>query len=156
MDRTTYLAEVETAYQLEYWGEAIFTTLAEHATDRDEIEIWRTLVRLESITRRRLMPLLQRHGIDTTPDPEQWRRGQERGKARAAMGFTATVKSMTESLPPFLTLYARLEAEGPLEDRDELRFLNAHEIALYEFATLAVAGKGSAALQPIKAFLSAS
>jgi len=49
------------------------------------------------------------------------------GKTRVAAGFSATIKSMTEALPPFLTRYARLEVEGPHEDRNELNSLNAHE-----------------------------
>ncbi len=153
MDRATYLEEIETAYQAEVRGEATFTTLAEHATNPDEIEIWRTLARLEATTRARLIPLMQRHGIDTTPDEEQRRRGRERGEKRAAAGFAATVKSMTETLLPYLTLYARLETEGPTEDRKELACLNAHEIALHEFATRANAGRGRQALEPVEAFL---
>lgn len=154
MDRATYLKEIETAYQAEVRGEATFTTLAERATSPDEVEIWQTLARLEATTRARLIPLMQRHGIDTTPDEEQRRRGRERGKQRAAAGFSATVESMTETLLPYLTLYARLEAEGPAEDRKDLACLKAHEIALYEFATRAHGGRGRAALEPVEAVLS--
>ncbi|MCW5739111.1 MAG: hypothetical protein KIT67_02980 [Alphaproteobacteria bacterium] len=153
MDRTTYLKEIETAYQAEVRGEATFTTLAGLATKPDEIEIWRTLARLEATTRARLIPLMQRHGIDTTPDEAQRQRGRERGEQRAAAGFAATVQSMTETLLPYLALYARLEAEGPLEDQRELACLNAHEIALHQFATRAHAGRGRQALEPVEAFL---
>ena len=93
--------------------------------------------------RQRLIPLLERHGLNTTPDEEQRRFGQEWGKTRVAAGFSATIKSMTEALPPFLTRYARLEVEGPHEDRNELNSLNAHEIALREFATRTPAGGGA-------------
>ena len=130
MERAAYLKELVDAYQA-----------------------WRTLAHLESTTRERLIPLLQRHGLDTTPDPERRRVGEQRGRDRAAAGFAATVKSMTESLQPFLTLYARLQAEGPAEDRRELEFLNAHEVALHEFATRAVAGGGRDSLAPIRALL---
>src|SRR5215813_250085 len=130
MDRDTYLKELVAAYQAEVWGEAIFATLAVHATNEDEREIWKTLTLLESTMRRRLTPLSERHGLDTTPDEEQRRLGQQRGKTRVAAGFPATVKSMTEALPPFLARYARLEVEGPHEDRTELSALNAHENAL--------------------------
>lgn len=153
MDRTTYLKEIETAYQAEVRGEATFTTLAERATNPDEIAIWRTLARLEATTRARLIPLMERHGIDTSPSEEQRRLGCERGEKRAAAGFAAIVKSMTETLQPYLTLYAQLEAEGPAEDRKELVCLNAHEIALHEFATRAHAGRGRQALEPVEAFL---
>ncbi len=153
MDRATYLKEIEIAYQAEVRGEATFSTLADRATSRDEVEIWRTLARLEATTRARLIPLMERHGIDTTPDEGQARLGRERGEKRAAAGFAAIVKSMTESLLPFLTLYARLEAEGPAEDRQELACLNAHEIALADFATRAHAGQGRQALAPIETFL---
>jgi hypothetical protein len=154
MDHATYLKEIVTAYQAEVRGEATFATLAEQATNEEEIAIWRTLARLELTTRQRLMPLLERYGLDTTPDADQRRLGQERGKVRAAAGFSATIKSMTETLLPFLKLYARLEAEGPPEDRHELAFLNAHEIALHEFATRALAG-GSDSLAPIRPLLTA-
>jgi hypothetical protein len=153
MDRSSYLREIVAAYQAEVWGEAIFATLAELASNDDEREIWRTLTRLEATTRQRLVPLLERHGLDTTPDEEQRRLGRKRGNLRGAAGFSATIKSMTEALPPFLTLYARLEAEGPSEDRAELTFVNTHEIALYEFAKRARAGEGRDALQPIKALI---
>ena len=91
MDRAIYLEEIRAAYQAEVWGEAIFSTLAEHATNAVEREIWRTLVLFEATTRQRLVPLLERHGIDTTPDEEQRRLGTERGTARVAAGFAATV-----------------------------------------------------------------
>src|SRR5215475_11712531 len=80
MDRDRYLKELVAAYQAEVWGEAIFSTLKDKATNEDEIEIWRTLTLLESTMRQRLIPLLERHGLDTTPDEEQRRLGQERGK----------------------------------------------------------------------------
>jgi hypothetical protein len=155
MDRATYLKEIVAAYQGEVRGEATFVTLAEQATSEDEIAIWRTLARLEATTRQRLVPLMLRYGLDTTPDTEQRRIGEERGKARAAAGFSATIKSMTETLPPFLKRYARLEAEGPLEDRNELAFLNAHEIALHEFAMRALAGGGRDSLAPVRTLLMA-
>ena len=47
MEHATYLKEIVTAYQAEVWGEAIFSTLAEHVTSEEEREIWRTLTRLE-------------------------------------------------------------------------------------------------------------
>jgi hypothetical protein len=153
MDHAAYLKEITEAYQAEVRGEATFSTLAEHATSREEVEIWRTLERLESTTRQHLIPLLERHGLDTTPDPERRRLGQERGKARAAAGFAATITSMTETLQPYLTRYARLEAEGPPGDRSELHYLNGHEIALYEFAVRAMAGGGRDSLAPVRAFL---
>jgi hypothetical protein len=151
MEHAAYLKELTEAYQAEVRGEATFSTLAEHATSGEEVEIWRTLARLESTTRQRLVPLLERHGLDTTPDPERKRLGQERGKARAAAGFAVTIKSMTETLQPYLTRYAQLE--GPPGDRSELQYLNGHEIALYEFAVRAVAGDGRDALAPVRAFL---
>lgn len=155
MDRATYLKEIETAYQAEVRGEATFSTLAGRAKNADEIEVWRTLARLEATTRERLIPLMRRHGIDTTPDEEQRRRGRERGEERAVDGFAATIKSMTETLVPYLKLYAQLEAAGPPEDRKELVCLNAHEIALHAFAIRAHAGQGhQAALEPVEAFLS--
>src|SRR5262245_52679539 len=110
VEHATYLKEIVEAYQAEVRGEATFSTLAEHATSAEETEVWRTLTRLESTTRQRLIPLLQRYGLDTTPDPERRRLGQERGKARAAAGFAATIKSMTETLLPYLTRYAQLQA----------------------------------------------
>jgi hypothetical protein len=153
MDRDTYLEELVAAYQAEVWGEAMFATLADHAATEDELEIWRTLTLLEATMRQRLIPLMERHGLDTTPDEEQRRLGRERGRMRVAAGFSATIKSMTENLPPFLARYARLEAEGPREDRNELASLNAHEVALHEFATRALAGGGRDSLTPIRAFL---
>jgi hypothetical protein len=153
MEHATYLKEIVTAYQAEVRGEATFATLAEHATDADELEIWTTLARLELTTRQRMVPLLQRYGLDTTPDPEQRRLGQERGRARAAAGFPATITSMTETLQPYLTLYAQLKAEGPAADQRELDALNAHEIALHEFAVRARAGDGRDSLAPVRAFI---
>ena len=94
MDRDTYLREVVAAYQGEVRGEATFATSAELSTDADEIETWRTLARLEATTRRRLLPLMERYGLDTTPDEAERRVGRERAEARAAAGFAATLASM--------------------------------------------------------------
>ena len=153
MDRAAYLREVVTAYQGEVRGEATFTTSAQLATDAGEIEIWRTLARLEATTRRRMLPLMERYGLDTTPDEAERRVGRERAEARAAAGFRATLDAMAERLPPFVALYTRLEAEGPSEDREELAFLNAHEVALHEFVTRALAGDGREALRPVRKLL---
>ena len=60
---------------------------------------------------------------------------------------------MAERLPPFVALYAQLEAQGPPGDREELAFLNAHEIALHEFVTRALAGDGREALRPVRKLL---
>ena len=49
MEQTTYLKEIETAYQAEVQGEATFSTLAELATSPDEVAIWRTLVCLSAL-----------------------------------------------------------------------------------------------------------
>jgi len=129
MERAAYLKEIVDAYQAEVWGEAIFSTLAEQATSEEEIEIWWTL-----------------------PKGGGWANSAA-GTARPR-DSAATIKSMTEALPPFLTLHAQLQAEGPAEDRRELEFLNAHEIALQEFATRALAGGGRDSLASIRAFLS--
>ena len=153
MDHATYFKEVVAAYQAEVRGEATFSTLAERTEDPDELEIWTTLTRLEATTRERLTPLLRRHGLDTTPDPDQRRLGRERGEARAIAGFAATIRSMSQSIPPFVTLYGRLELEGPASDQVELAFLNAHEKALFEFSIRALAGDGRESLAPIRALL---
>lgn len=153
MDHATYLKEIVAAYQGEIRGEATFATLAEHSISADEIEIWQTLARLEATTRARLVPLMQRYGLDTTPDAEQQRVGRERGKARAAAGFATTIQSMTKTLVPFVELYARLEAEGPPQDRTELAFLSAHEVALHAFAISAVAGSDRDPLAPVRRLL---
>ncbi|MGD9885482.1 MAG: hypothetical protein AB7F22_16555 [Reyranella sp.] len=153
MDHSTYLKELAAAYQGEVRGEAGFTTLADHAANADEREVWQMLARLERTTREQLIPLMEKHGLDTTPDEAQRRLGRERGEARIAAGFAATVGAMTKSLQPYLTLYARLEAEGPPGDRAELAFLNAHEVALHEFAIRAAAGDGREALQPVRTLL---
>jgi hypothetical protein len=44
MDRDTYLKELVAAYQAEVWGEVVFSTPAKHATNKEELEIWKTLV----------------------------------------------------------------------------------------------------------------
>ena len=105
MDRATYLKEIETAYQAEARGEATFSNLADHATNPDEIAIWRMLARVEVTTRARLVPLMERHGIETTPDEKQRRLGRERGEKRAAAGFAAIVESMTETLLPLSLIH---------------------------------------------------
>ena len=70
-------------------AEARFRALANHApvgifltdTQGDALfvnETWRTLARLEAMTRRRLLPLMERYGLDTTPDEAERRVGRER------------------------------------------------------------------------------
>jgi hypothetical protein len=39
MEHAAYLKEIVNAYQFEVWGEATFSSLAEHATSEDEIEV---------------------------------------------------------------------------------------------------------------------
>src|SRR4029434_4282291 len=98
MERAAYLKEIVNAWQFEVWGEATFSTLAEHATSEDEVEIWRTLTRLEATTRERLIPLLQRHGLDTTPDPSRRRICEQRGRDRASVRVAARLIQNGESL----------------------------------------------------------
>jgi hypothetical protein len=154
MDRATYLRELAAAYQGEVRGEAMFRTLAARAGDDTAAETWRTLAKLEAATRERLLPLLRRHGLNTSPDPGQQQLGVERGEARAALGLGGAVRAMSESLPKYLKLYAELAATGPAEDGDGLTFLNAHEIALQQFCARRIAGREDA-LAPVLALLGA-
>jgi hypothetical protein len=100
-----------------------------------------------------MKPLLERHGLDTTPDEGQRRLGVERGMSRVAAGFAVAIRQMNESLPPYVTLYAQLEAAGPTGDQGELAYLTSHEIALVEFAKRALAGEGVKSLEPVRTFL---
>jgi hypothetical protein len=151
MDRATYLRELAAAYQGEVRGEAMFRTLAARAGDDTAAETWRTLAKLEAATRERLLPLLRRHGLNTSPDPGQQQLG---GEARAALGLGGAVRAMSESLPKYLKLYAELAATGPAGDRDGLTFLHAHEIALQQFCARRIAGREDA-LAPVLALLGA-
>ena len=149
MAEQIYLDGLMQAYQGEVRGEAGFTTQAERATNPDEARKWRVLARLETVTKGRLKPLLEAHGLDTAEDEAQRRRGIERGIARAELGWDQALQAMAKSLPHFIELYGRLEAMAPTQDRDGMAFLMAHEIALLEFVHLELKGEGDVSLDPI-------
>ena len=153
MAEQIYLDGLMQAYQGEVRGEAGFTTQAERATNPDEARKWRVLARLETVTKGRLKPLLEAHGLDTAEDEAQRRRGIERGIARAELGWDQALQAMAKSLPHFIELYGRLEAMAPTQDRDGMAFLMAHEIALLDFVERELNGESDAATAPILALI---
>jgi hypothetical protein len=153
LDRRLYLQEIQAAYDGEVRGEAFFTALADQPPMGKLRESLLVLARLESQTRRRMEPLLARHGLDVTQDPEDAGDGFDRAASWGGMTPDAAVARLHDLVLPFVGRYDALADAATDEDRDILNFLAAHERALETFANLARAGQYDRALADVLALL---
>ncbi|MCH2410076.1 hypothetical protein MK292_04575 [Myxococcota bacterium] len=144
-----YLRRVCESYQGESYGQVLFRELAKRTKDSEKKYKWRVLECLETETKRKLLPLVQKLGGDTRESPENIERGIGDAKNMAAKEWGELMRSFHEMLPKYVRFFEKLEALAPTEDKDLLRSVTAHEIAIQEFAAKELSGDGDHSLEAI-------
>jgi hypothetical protein len=138
------------AYQGEINGEILFSGLAERTDDASRVEKLQVLSLLERRTREALVPVMERHGLSTEPDPETVATAKVIKDVAASMPWIDVWAEAESITTQFIALYRRIGelAEGEEEAAD---LLVAHEEAIRDFARKEVAGERGDSLKAIRA-----
>ena len=128
MSSVDYPACVREFYESEIFGEAAALALVEVArNDRDRHHLG-TLLQLETETKARLRPFLNKYGLSLSeemalPDLDEMIRGyKDSSWAEFAAGLVPVVQT-------FLSRFEEIAAAGPAEDQEVLTSMIRHESA---------------------------
>ena len=153
MNRSEYVEILVTAYKGELYGEAWFKDLIDHSQSQEIVQKFSAMVRLETKTKEKLLPLISRLGVTGIDEDEQRIKGRRLAQESIKLSWPAFIEWFKTEVIPFVELYDRLESIAPPEDRDVVVFLAQHERALLEFARRESAGESNTSLDPVLALL---
>ena len=138
------------AYQGEVLGEILFGGMAartEDASRRAKLEV---LTTLERRTKEAMVPAMERHGLDTEPEPATLSSAAVLVEGTATMSWAEVWQSAEAITTQFMALYERIGEVDPAE-RDIAALLVSHEAALRDFARKEMAGQPEGSLSAIEA-----
>lgn len=138
-----YRAYITARYQGEVFGEALFGTLAMRAGTEEERNKWRTLERLETITKGLLRQELEALGEPTRESNSRRIAGVELGATLAAQSWPAAIGYLHPRIVGWVEDFRAAEALAPADRRWLVRDITGHEIALRDFTTLERLGQGT-------------
>jgi hypothetical protein len=138
-------------HQGEVYGEALFRSLAERATDDSRRHKLRVLERLERDTKRRIGSVLQRLGIDAVDDARSVQRGEADSQRFAGLDWNRLMQGFRVELEKFVSVFEQSEslAASQGEAQDLLRHITMHERALLNFATRELQGLDESSLESV-------
>jgi len=138
------------AYQGEVTGELLFQSLAEAMEDSDNRQKLEILTLLERRTREALVPVMERNGLSTDPDPENLAATKVIRDVAASMSWAELWTSAESITTEFLALYTRIKTLAT-DEQEAADLLVAHEEALRDFGRKELAGHGDSSLDAITA-----
>lgn len=144
-----YLRRVCESYQGESYGQALFRELAKRTKDPEKNYKWRVLERLEIETKERLLPLVKKLGGNTEEAPENTERGITDARSMAEKHWEELMHSFDQMLPKYVRFFEKLETMAPEEDRNILKAVTAHELAIQTFASKELSGEGDHSIEPV-------
>ena len=144
-----YLRKVCESYQGESYGQALFRGLAERTKDPDKNYKWRVLERLEEETKKKLLPLVEKLGGPTEEASENTERGINDAKNMAEKHWGELMHSFDKMLPKYVRFFEKLETMAPDEDRNLLKAVTAHELAIQKFASKELSGDSNHSIEPV-------
>ena len=121
------------AYQGEVSGELLFTGMAERADNLSHRQKLNVLALLERRTREALVPVMERSGLPTDPDPQTVADTKTITDMAASMSWVDLWASGESIITQFLALYRRI-GELAETEQEAAALLVAHEEALRDFA----------------------
>lgn len=127
------------AFQGEVSGELLFSGLAERIDDLSRREKLDVLALLERRTREALVPVMERSGLSSDPDPKTVTDTKLITDVAASMSWEELWASGEAITTQFLALYRRI-AELTETEHEAAALLVAHEEALRDFARIEQAG----------------
>ena len=110
------------------------------------------LAEVEQRTWKILHPLVIRHELKPGDGAKLAVRGVILAEESAFRRWRDLLQNMTTRYPGFIENFKRLEAAGPDEDKNALRALVEHEIALLAFAERETRGQTNS-LSPVRQYL---
>jgi hypothetical protein len=137
------------AYQGEVSGELLFMGLAERTEDLSHRQKLNVLGLLERRTREALVPVMERSGLPTDPDPKTVADTKTITDVAASMSWEDLWASAESITTQFLALYRRI-GELAETEREAAALLVAHEEALRDFARIECAGGSDDSLGVIR------
>ena len=143
-----FLGRVESAYQGEVYGEALYNGIADMTTDPTRSKKWRVLADLEVVTKAQLRQLVAKLGGDIEESVAAREEGLNDVGKYANLPWDVLMELYSKELEPVIALYAELERECQPEDAPTLRFLTEHEVVTKAFCDLERAGQSDISIQP--------
>jgi len=137
------------AYQGEVSGEMLFAGLAERTDDLSHRQKLNVLALLERRTREALVPVMERSGLPTDPDPKTVADTETITNVAASMSWVDLWDSGESITTQLLGLYRRI-GELAETEREAAALLVAHEEALRDFARIERAGGSYDSLRAIR------
>ena len=144
-----YLRRVCESYQGESYGENLFRELAKRTNDPERKYKWHVLECLETETKKKLLPLVKKLGGDQTELSENIERGIADAEDMATKDWGDLMRSFDKVLPKYVRFFEKLEALAPIKDRDLLRSVTAHELAIQEFVTKELEGESNHSVEAV-------
>lgn len=137
------------AYQGEVSGELLFTGLAERTDNLSHRQKLNALALLERRTREALVPVMERSGLPTDPDPQTVADTETITDMAASMSWVDLWASGESITTQFLVLYHRI-GELAETEQEAAALLVAHEEAIRDFARIEHAGGSDDSLGVIR------
>lgn len=145
----TYLSRLESAYQGEVYGEAMYLAIAAAQADPERAWKWRVLAQQEIELKHAMRRLVAAHGGETGELPGSCERGRAAGERYAALDWRELMQRFSDALDEDIAEYSDLERGCPPEDAATLKRLTLHEVLTKEFCELELAGRGGESLDRI-------
>src|SRR6266403_4117543 len=105
MGTELYRREIQAAYVGEIWGAAFFEALSQQTSLAPIRDPLLTLARLETETRARLRPLVERLGLDTSVDPKDVAGGKARAEQWAGIDRREFAHRLNELVSDYVARY---------------------------------------------------
>ena len=131
-----YKAYLEERFQGEVYGEALFRTIADLATEPERTRKFRVLEQLERETKELLREAVRDAGGSGQESPKRISDGKALGAELAKASWHGLMSGFQVELERFVADFERAEALAPAGKESLLRHVTSHERALLEFATV--------------------
>ena len=147
-------ADLLTALESEYMGEAVFRTLYYTSLRADRRDKARALWRLETQTKERLIVYCKANGY-TLPSGLGWSiKGVILGTVLLLLPWQAFIRATLRETDKFIEVFRRLESRADEQGRPLFSHVVAHELAIQRFAQLEKDGADDS-IAPVTALLRA-
>lgn len=132
MERDSYIEGIRSAWLGEQFGEVFFNGLAERTEDESMRSVWQTLAKLENVTGKKMIAVLEVHGEVATTDDRIEVSEEIFGQYTSATHLESMLR-MKDVVEKAIIRFDQLLAVAPDTDVPAVQFLVQHEQALLTF-----------------------
>ena len=144
MSSLEYPACINELYQSEVLGEQAFLALIAVAKNEREKYHFGTLLQLESETKVRLRPFLQKYEIGFVENQEGGEQVAEFVAAYQHNGWLEFLAGLKPLVEHYVARFQEIAEAGPFEDQDVLQSMVTHEESFVRWIEMEVAGEEGA------------